>query len=341
MNTNSVPTAVATAEQFQKALHGLHDKGLPASHLNMLKAQYRAHNSTITAAQLAKAAKYKTYHAANLQYGTLAFNIAKELGYSPGKGSDGSPRCWTTLSYSITDTPEPDTGHFQFIMRPELIEALDSMAWIKPLQNRVTPHNDIEASSSRGTMMGNRRILHNKDKVIVRPWSGHRWLYCLLECDDIQRKLMSPGCYTELFFLDEATALSAGHRPCSSCLPKKVKDFRSKWLTANSSYYELPNTDLKSLDNIIHSERIDKNDCKLIYLAKASELPDGVFIEFDSKSYLKFKNRLLEWSHDGYISGQDIPQDLYVKVLTPKSLVRCIENGFTPDVHDSVLKYCI
>lgn len=271
---------------------------------------------------------------------TLACNIAKALGYSPEKGVDGSPRCWTTLSYSVTDTSESDTGHFQFIMRPELIEALSSMAWIKPLQNRVNPYSDIEASSSRGTMMGNRRVLHNSDKVIVRKWSGHRWLYCLLECDGIKRELMSPRFYTELFFLDEATALSAGHRPCSSCLPKKVKDFRTKWLAANSCNYELPNSDLVSIDNIIHSERIDQNDCQVNYLAKAIEQPDGVFIEMDGKPYLKWKNRLLEWSHAGYISGQDIANDLDVKVLTPKSLVRCIDGGFTPDVHDTASKYC-
>ena len=72
MDTTFIPTAVATVEQFKKALHALHDKWLPASHLNMLKAQFRAPNSTISATQLAKAAKYKTYHAANLQYGTLA-----------------------------------------------------------------------------------------------------------------------------------------------------------------------------------------------------------------------------------------------------------------------------
>jgi hypothetical protein len=338
---NPSAATIGTIEEFTKALLAVYDKGLPESHLKMLQAQYRATNSTITATQLAKAAKYKSYHAANLQYGTLACNVAKVLGYNPEIGADGKPRWWTTLSYSKFGTTESDKDHFQFIMRPELIEALSSMVWIK-LQNRVTPYSDIERSIINGDMMGNRRKLHNNYKEIVRKWNGKRWIYCLLDCEGIQREVMSPNNYTELFFLDEATALSAGHRPCSSCQTKnkKYSSFMKKWLSANSSYYELPNAFVDSIDKIIHEERIDQEDHKVTYLAKATELPDGVYIELDGKPYLKWKNQLLEWSHAGYSSVRNIPKDLDVKVLTPKSLVRCIEDGFTPDVHVTALKYC-
>lgn len=129
METNSSPAPVATVEQYKKALLAVRDSGLPASHLVMLKAQCRAPNSTITATQLAEAAGFKNYNAANLQYGTLASNVAAALGYNPEKRPDGTPMCWTTLSYSVADTTEQDTGHFQFIMRPEFIEALRSMRW--------------------------------------------------------------------------------------------------------------------------------------------------------------------------------------------------------------------
>jgi len=129
MNAISVSAPIATVEQFKRALLLVRDKGLPQSHLDMLRAQCRAPNSAITATQLADAAKYQNFNAANLQYGTLAFNIAGVLGFTPACRSDGSPRWWTTLSYSIGGAAEPDTGHFQFVMRPELIEALRSMKW--------------------------------------------------------------------------------------------------------------------------------------------------------------------------------------------------------------------
>jgi hypothetical protein len=129
MNPSDTPSPIATVEQFKRALLTLRDKGLPASHLAMLRAQCQSPNSTITATQLAEAAGYQNYNAANLQYGTLAFNVAGVLGYTPERRSDGSPRWWTTLSYAVDGTAEPDTGHFQFIMRPELVITLREMRW--------------------------------------------------------------------------------------------------------------------------------------------------------------------------------------------------------------------
>ena len=122
--------AVGTAEQFKKALLAVRDKNLPPSHLAMLRAQCRAPNATMTATQLAAAVDYENYNAANLQYGTLAFNVASVLGFVPEiQRADGSPCWWTTLSYSNENNAEENTGHFQFIMRPELIAALREMRW--------------------------------------------------------------------------------------------------------------------------------------------------------------------------------------------------------------------
>lgn len=123
-------TSIASAEQFKKALLIVRDKNLPSSHFAMLRAQCRAPSATITATQLAAAAEYENYNAANLQYGTLAMNVAAALGYTPEeKHADGSPCWWTTLSYSNEDQAEENTGHFQFIMRPELVTALLEMRW--------------------------------------------------------------------------------------------------------------------------------------------------------------------------------------------------------------------
>ena len=122
--------AIATSEQFMRALLILRDKSLPDSHLAMLRAQCRAEKSTITATQLAAAAKYDNYHAANLQYGTLAFNLSSVLGFLPAlKHAIGSPCWWTALSYADEEQAEQGTGHFQFIMRPELVQALREMRW--------------------------------------------------------------------------------------------------------------------------------------------------------------------------------------------------------------------
>lgn len=128
IGTSSTP--IATAGQFKKALLVVRDKNLPSSHFNMLRAQCRAPKETITATQLAAAAEYENYNAANLQYGTLAMNVATALGHIPKEEhADGSPCWWTTLSYANEDQAEENTGHFQFIMRPELVTALREMRW--------------------------------------------------------------------------------------------------------------------------------------------------------------------------------------------------------------------
>lgn len=125
----SPSTPIATAEQFKRALLAVRDKNLPDTHLAMLRAQCRSPNSTITATQLAQAAEYQNYNAANLQYGTLAFNLAGHLNFDPEKRPDGTQRWWTTLSYSVDGAADPETGQFQFIMRPELVVALRDMKW--------------------------------------------------------------------------------------------------------------------------------------------------------------------------------------------------------------------
>ncbi|MDO3639880.1 hypothetical protein Q2100_29330, partial [Mycolicibacterium sp. KC 300] len=94
-----------------------------------------------------------------------------------------------------------------------------------PLQNRVTPDGDIIATEARGTLMGNRGVLHDADRRIVRRSRNRMWLICLLEFRERRRSVMTPGSYTELFFLDEAVALAAGHRPCAECRRDRYRAF--------------------------------------------------------------------------------------------------------------------
>lgn len=120
---------IASVEQFKSALLSMRDAGLPESYLTMLRAQCKSGEATITSTKLAQAADFKNFNAANLHYGTLGRGIAERLGYNPPKRSDGSSMWWTTLSYTVEDISEADTGHFQFIMRAELAEALRAMRW--------------------------------------------------------------------------------------------------------------------------------------------------------------------------------------------------------------------
>src|SRR4051812_13082053 len=101
-----------------------------------------------------------------------------------------------------------------------------------PRQNRVTPSGEIVAVPERGTMLGNRGLLHDGQGLIVRQWKEKRWIVCVLQFKGRRREVMSPGLYTELFFLDEATALAAGHRPCAECCRERFDAFRGAWAAA-------------------------------------------------------------------------------------------------------------
>ena len=103
-----------------------------------------------------------------------------------------------------------------------------------PLQNRVNPRGTIEQSSARGTYMGNRGVLHNGKRELTRQFKTKAWIICLLEFKGRKRELMTPGRYTELFFLDEVTAFAAGHRPCAECRRKRYNEFRDAWQAANA-----------------------------------------------------------------------------------------------------------
>lgn len=129
MNTTSAP--IASVEQFKQALLALRDKGLPETHLTMLEAQAKAEGMSITSTKLSEVAGYQNYNAANLQYGTLGFNLGAYLDYVPPTRNDGTAIWWTVLSYAIDGDMEPETGHFQFIMRPELVSALREMKWVR------------------------------------------------------------------------------------------------------------------------------------------------------------------------------------------------------------------
>lgn len=207
------------------------------------------------------------------------------------------------------------------------------------LQNRVNPYGEIITSTSRGTWMGNRGVL-SKNRKIVKPYKLLNWITCVLEYRGIRRAVMTDGRYTELFFLDEATSFSAGHRPCAECRRADYTRFKKLWLEANKDEYELAAQTMKIIDSINHAERMDEKGNKKGYTDRLSHLPDGVFVQLATgpDAYLYINGQLLRWTEFGYDSVITVPAGTMVTVLTPKSYVRTFKQGYLPHIHDSAKK---
>jgi hypothetical protein len=207
-----------------------------------------------------------------------------------------------------------------------------------PRQNRVSPFGEIIATPERGTFMGNRGVLHDHEGQIKRPWQLKRWLVCVLEFRARKRKVMTPDRYTELFFLDEATALAAGHRPCAECRHARFMDFCNAWSTTRPGKIKAKRQSATAIDEQLHAERMNSNRSKRSFLAAVDELPDTVFVTvpvWGDQPYMVWGDHLLAWSPAGYGEHRRRPQGVEVRVLTPKSTVKAIRAGYVPEVHSS------
>jgi hypothetical protein len=207
-----------------------------------------------------------------------------------------------------------------------------------PRQNRVTPFGEIIAVTERGTVMGNRGWLHDEAGRIRRCWQVDRWLLCRLEFNGRHRQVMAPNRYTELFFLDEATGLAAGHRPCFECRRKSYIAFLDAWVSGKVGALGAERPTAGSMDERLHAERVGPGRIKRTYAANIKELPNGVFVtlgEDSSQAHLLWKGQLLEWSPGGYTGARSLPRSEEVTVLTPRSTVAAIRAGYVPEVHPS------
>ena len=209
-----------------------------------------------------------------------------------------------------------------------------------PLQNRVTPFGDLIATPARGTLMGNRGRLHDPARRIVRRVaSGYRaWVTCLLAFRGRRRPVMAPNRYTELFFLDEATALAAGHRPCGECRRADFRRFKATWLVANRDRGLGPDVLIGAIDRELHRDRLGPDGRPRTYLAELGSLPDGVFVVLPdvAEALLVWRGSLAPWSPTGYAALRESPRDQRARVLTPRSTVATIAAGYAPGVHSSV-----
>lgn len=186
--------------------------------------------------------------------------------------------------------------------------------------------------------MGNRGILHDSENRVVRPWSHKWWVTCLLEFKGIRRpRPFSQGNYSELFFLDEATAFSAGHRPCATCQRTRHLEFKKAWVKANMPEERPEAVNMKEVDNTLHAERAISRGGKVTYEAPLAELPIGSMFEHENSAYVVATQGYLPWSFEGYGVPHHIGPGTVVKVLTPHSIVRAFVEGFTPSFHCSAV----
>jgi hypothetical protein len=200
------------------------------------------------------------------------------------------------------------------------------------LQNRVDPFGNIIKTSARGSLMGNRGLLHNDKQTIVRPFKLKAWITCKLEFKERKRTVMSPNLYTELFFLDEATSFAAGHRPCSECRREDYNMFKLLWLKGNPEYGFTEKTSIKEIDEILQRERMASDSSKVIHEEILQELPNGTFVVLKNQPYLLQNTMLFLWTPFGYEKGIGLPATEKLQVLTPKSVVNTFRAGYVPKI---------
>jgi hypothetical protein len=202
-----------------------------------------------------------------------------------------------------------------------------------PLQNRVTPFGDIVAIPQRGLYMGNRGIIHDPATrtLLGRRWATKAWIVCVCAYKDVRRRVMSGRNWTELFFLDEATALAAGHRPCFFCRRRDAEAFRAAWAEGNGVAVPLAT----AMDEVLHRERLlGRNKRRHALPGPLAALPDGAMVAVGDTSYLVTGGRALRWSAAGYRDGASPPTG--AELLTPPSTVRALAAGYRAIVHHSI-----
>jgi hypothetical protein len=200
------------------------------------------------------------------------------------------------------------------------------------LQNRVTPTGEIIATPHRGMFTGNRGIIHDPaTRTLLRKrWASPAWIICVCEFRGWRRKVMGTRSWTELFFLDEATAFAAGHRPCFFCRREDANRFRAAWEQGNGAR----NPRAGDIDAVLHRERLDHGQKRLHPLPMlVKDLPDGAMVQARDESYLVVRGKALRWSAAGYVEALDSIDE--AMLLTPPSTLRALRAGYRPALHPS------
>jgi hypothetical protein len=224
-----------------------------------------------------------------------------------------------------------------------------------PRRNRVTPLGELIATPERGLVYGNRGCLHDEQETIRRAYSTKRWIACQLQFRGRRRKrLMAPGRFTELFFLDEVTALAAGHRPCAECRRADYNRLVDVWSALHPDQHGAD-----AIDAQLHDERLvgrgggrpgrgggrpgrgggrpgrgggrpGRGRERRLHSLAYGELPDGAFVLHDDAPALVLGGALLTWSPGGYVDRRRRPRNADATVITPPSLLELLRSGWTP-----------
>ena len=200
-----------------------------------------------------------------------------------------------------------------------------------PLRNRATPLGEVVAVPGRGTLMGNRGILHDSERKLVRDWQVRRWIACRLEFRGRHRAVMTPGHYTELFFLDEAAALADGHRPCAECRHADFRAFQRAWRGIHPDH----SWSAQDIDRVLHSERRVRPFLKRTQSVQIDTLPDGSYVMLDGRAWLVLGDAVWPWSAQRYVERAPRPSGIEVSLLTPPSIVAVLRAGYPPSLHPS------
>ena len=202
-----------------------------------------------------------------------------------------------------------------------------------PRQNRVTPSGELIAVPDRGMFWGNRGALLDPAGRLARYSRGRAWAICVLSFKGRRRTLWAPNRLTELFFLDEATGLAAGHRPCGECRYRDYQAFKRSWASA-FGLRGLPG--VAEIDVRLHSDRLLRPGIRRSYTATLSSLPDGAMVSVGGEPYLVWGGGLVAWTPGGYREPGRLPAPgLTVTVITPRATVAVLAEGYRPVVHPS------
>jgi hypothetical protein len=201
-----------------------------------------------------------------------------------------------------------------------------------PLQNRVTPFGELRAVAARGLFMGNRggRFHTDSRTLTARRWVSRQWICCVLEFRGRQRDVWGRF-YTELFFLDEPTALAAGHRPCFECRRNDAMAFAETWQVARRLRARPA---AGEMDGVLHAERLHGR-AKRLHRRKADDLPDGAFVALEDEAFAVRGDVLLRWTPKGYDARKPRPRGATLDVLTPPAILAVLSAGYRPRWHPS------
>ncbi len=205
-----------------------------------------------------------------------------------------------------------------------------------PLQNRVTPFGKVVAIAQRGLFTGNRGIIHDPatKTLLTKRWATRTWLVCDCEYKGQRREVMMGRKWTELFFLDEAVALAAGHRPCFLCRREAAEQFRACWAAAKEEGTPLA----VHMDSVLHAERLDRGRKRLHPLTLLlDDLPDGAVVAVDNEAYTLRGGFAYRWTSKAYAGPKILHNADWL--LTPPSTVMALLAGYQPVLHPSITKH--